>query len=165
MDKPKESKLIVRLNAETHEWFKVYAQRINMTMSALIKGHIESLRIEDSTEAVEPSSVKTKTKPTQAEIEIAHLKQLQQQLIEQRDDLRQQIALFDSQLARRDEQTESLTRSLDQSQQLLAISQKSIQQLTAQNHLLIADQKRPSWWQRVFARSAQSEGEVRGEVA
>jgi DNA repair exonuclease SbcCD ATPase subunit len=104
------------------------------------------------------------SKPTPAEIEIAHLKQLQQQLIEPRDDLRQQIALKDSQLARRDEQTESLTRSLDQSQQLLAISQKSIQQLTAQNHLLIADQKRPSWWQRVFARSAQSEGQVRSEV-
>lgn len=36
--------------------------------------------------------------------------------------------------------------------QLLAVSQKSIQQLAEQNQLLLADQRSRPWWKRIFSR-------------
>ena len=56
--------------------------------------------------------------------------------------LRGHLAEKDNQLTRRDEQ-------IDQLQQLLAISQKSIQQLTEQKLL---EDERGSWWKRLFGR-------------
>lgn len=67
----------------------------------------------------------------QLQSEIAHLREL--------------LSRQDEQLARRDEQT-------DHAQQLLALSQKSIQQLTEQNQLLLEDprHRKPSVWKRIF---------------
>jgi excisionase family DNA binding protein len=59
--------------------------------------------------------------------------------------LRDQLTEKDNQLIRRDEQTDHL-------QQLLAVSQKSIQQLAEQNHLLLEDTRRRTWWKRIFRR-------------
>lgn len=58
----------------------------------------------------------------------------------------------DKQLARRDDQMESLTDALNHAHQLVAISQKSIQQLTEQNQLLLEDQRHRKLpvWKRVF---------------
>ena len=58
--------------------------------------------------------------------------------------LRDQLTEKDNQLVRRDEQ-------IDHFQQLLAVSQKSIQQLTEQNQLLLEDKSHP-WWKRIFRR-------------
>ncbi len=59
--------------------------------------------------------------------------------------LRDQLTEKDNQLIRRDEQTDHL-------QQLLAVSQKSIGQLTEQNQLLLEDTRRRTWWKRIFRR-------------
>ena len=59
--------------------------------------------------------------------------------------LRDQLTEKDNQLIRRDEQTDHL-------QQLLAVSQKSIQQLTEQNQFLLEDTRRRTWWKRIFRR-------------
>lgn len=50
---------------------------------------------------------------------------------------------------------ESLTNALDHAQQLLALSQKSIQQLTEQNQLLLEDSRRrkASVWKRIFRQA------------
>ena len=47
-----------------------------------------------------------------------------------------------------------LTEQIDHLTQLLAVSQKSIQQLTEQNQFLLEDtrQQKSSWWKRVFTR-------------
>lgn len=47
------------------------------------------------------------------------------------------------------EQIESLSQQLDHVHQLLAVSQKSIQQLTEQNQLLLEHKRKP-FWQRLF---------------
>ncbi len=36
--------------------------------------------------------------------------------------------------------------------QLLAVAQKTIQQLTEQNHLLLEDQRQPPFWKRLLSR-------------
>ena len=50
------------------------------------------------------------------------------------------------------EQNESLIQQLGQAQQLLAVSQKSILQLSEQNQLLLEDTRRRTWWKRIFRR-------------
>ena len=59
--------------------------------------------------------------------------------------LRDQLTEKDNQLIRRDEQTDHL-------QQLLAVSQKSIGQLTEQNQFLLEDTRRRTWWKQIFRR-------------
>ena len=59
--------------------------------------------------------------------------------------LRDQLTEKDNQLIRRDEQTDHL-------QQLLAVSQKSIGQLTEQNQFLLEDPRRRTWWKQIFRR-------------
>ena len=56
-----------------------------------------------------------------------------------------EIQALRNQLSQCHEHIKSLTRSLDQSQQLLAVSQKSIQQLTQQNQFLLEDKTKPLW--------------------
>jgi len=53
------------------------------------------------------------------------------------------------QLARRDDQIESLTRALDQNQQLLAVQTKTSAQLSERLQLL-EDRRKQSWIKRVF---------------
>ena len=52
------------------------------------------------------------------------------------------------------EQVRDLQKSLDQSQQLLAMQQKTIDRLTEQNQLLLetTQQKKPSFWQRLIGQ-------------
>ncbi len=49
----------------------------------------------------------------------------------------------------RDQVTEK-DKQIDHLQQLLAVSQKSIQQLTEQNQLLLHDTRKRTWWKRIF---------------
>ena len=67
--------------------------------------------------------------------------------IEQRstDIEREAFRTLQTQLETKDEQ-------IDHLQQLLAVSQKSIQQLAEQNHLLLEDTRKRTWWKRIFRR-------------
>ena len=56
------------------------------------------------------------------------------------------FALATDQLKEKDQQISEL-------HQLLAVSQKSVQQLTEQNQLLLTDNRKPSWWTRLLARN------------
>ena len=47
-------------------------------------------------------------------------------------------------------ENEYLRTQLEHSQQLLAVSQKSIQQLTEQNQLLLEDQRHRPWFRRLL---------------
>ena len=55
-------------------------------------------------------------------------------------------------LANRDSQIESMTQHIERLSQLLAISHRSLQQITDQYHLLIEDNRKPSFWKRLFGR-------------
>ena len=55
-------------------------------------------------------------------------------------------------LANRDSQIESMTQHIERLSQLLAISHRSLQQVTEQVQLLIEDKRKPSFWKRLFGR-------------
>ena len=61
------------------------------------------------------------------------------------DQLRSEVERMAKLLERKDEQTDHL-------QQLLAVSQKSIGQLTEQNQFLLEDTRRRTWWKQIFRR-------------
>ena len=49
-------------------------------------------------------------------------------------------------------QLETKDEQIDHLQQLLAVSQKSIQQLAEQNQFLLEDTRRRTWWKQIFRR-------------
>ena len=53
-------------------------------------------------------------------------------------------------LDNRDNQIESMTQHIERLSQLLAVSHRSLQQITDQHHLLIEDNRKPSFWKRLF---------------
>ena len=53
-------------------------------------------------------------------------------------------------LANRDTQIESMNQQIERLSQLLAVSHRSLQQLTDQHHFLIEDNRKPSFWKRLF---------------
>ena len=55
-------------------------------------------------------------------------------------------------LANRDSQIESMNKQIERLSQLLAVSHRSLQQVTDQHHLLIEDKRKPSFWKRLFGR-------------
>ena len=55
-------------------------------------------------------------------------------------------------LTNRDSQIESMTQHIERLSQLLAVSHRSLQQVTDQVQLLIADNRKPSFWKRLFGR-------------
>jgi len=55
-------------------------------------------------------------------------------------------------IAQLQSENEYLKEQVSHLTQLLAVSQKSIQQLTEQNQLLLADQRSRPWWKRIFSR-------------
>lgn len=55
-------------------------------------------------------------------------------------------------LANRDSQIESINQHIERLSQLLAVSHKSLQQVTDQVQLLIEDNRKPSFWRRLFDR-------------
>ncbi len=62
------------------------------------------------------------------------------------DETRHLRALLDN----RDSQIESMNQHIERLSQLLAISHRSLQQITDQYHLLIEDNRKPSFWKRLF---------------
>ena len=55
-------------------------------------------------------------------------------------------------LDNRDSQIESMTQHIERLAQLLAVSHRSLQQITDQYHLLIEDDRKLSFWKRLFGR-------------
>ena len=55
-------------------------------------------------------------------------------------------------LDNRDNQIESMTQHIERLSQLLAVSHRSLQQVTDQHHPLIEDNRKPSFWRRLFGR-------------
>ena len=55
-------------------------------------------------------------------------------------------------LDNRDNQIESMTEHIERLSQLMAVSHRSLQQITDQYHLLIEDNRKPSFWKRLFSR-------------
>ena len=53
-------------------------------------------------------------------------------------------------LDNRDTQIESMNQHIERLSQLLAVSHRSLQQVTDQSQLLIADNRKPSFWKRLF---------------
>ena len=53
-------------------------------------------------------------------------------------------------LDNRDNQIESMNQHIERLSQLLAVSHRSLQQITNQYHLLIEDNRKPSFWKRLF---------------
>ena len=53
-------------------------------------------------------------------------------------------------LANRDSQIESMNQQIERLTQLLAVSHRSLQQVTDQSQLLIEDNRKPSFWKRLF---------------
>lgn len=53
-------------------------------------------------------------------------------------------------LDNRDSQIESMNQHIERLSQLLAVSHRSLQQITDQYHLLIEDNRKPSFWKRLF---------------
>jgi septal ring factor EnvC (AmiA/AmiB activator) len=128
MNHSKEARLTVRVNDELHHWVKLFAQRVNKSMSVLVIDHLESLRQGNApeTDAVESESNLT-AQLERADSEIQHLRE---------------------QLTRRDEQIDHLT-------QLLAMQTKTTAALTEQldaERQMIEDLRHRSWWKRAFKR-------------
>ena len=73
------------------------------------------------------------------------------QIIEEKDT---RISDLKEQILEKDTQMKSLLQQQDQSQQLLAMQQSSLNTLTEQNQLLIesSQQKKPSLWQRLIGQ-------------
>ena len=55
-------------------------------------------------------------------------------------------------LDNRDSQIESMNQHIERLSQLLAVSHRSLQQVTDQVQLLIEDNQKPSFWKRLFGR-------------
>jgi len=53
-------------------------------------------------------------------------------------------------LDNRDSQIESMTQHIEHLSQLLAVAHRSLQQVTDQHNLLIEDNRKPSFWKRLF---------------
>ncbi len=53
-------------------------------------------------------------------------------------------------LDNRDSQIESMTQHIEHLSQLLAVAHRSLQQITDQHNLLIEDNRKPSFWKRLF---------------
>ena len=62
------------------------------------------------------------------------------------DETRHLRALLDN----RDNQIESMNQHVERLSQLLAVSHKSLQQVTDQVQLLVEDNRKPSFWKRLF---------------
>ena len=133
MDISKDTRLIIRINSQLHQWFKAYAQRTHTTMSTLVIESIENLR--GSPESPAASDKQGSAQQLErADSEIQHLRE---------------------QLTRRDGHIESLTQEIDRLTQVVAMSQKNIGALTEQlddSRQMIEDMRSRSWWKRLLRR-------------
>lgn len=53
-------------------------------------------------------------------------------------------------LANRDNQIESMNQNIERLSQLLAVSHRSLQQVTDRSQLLVEDNRKPSFWKRLL---------------
>ena len=68
------------------------------------------------------------------------------------DQLRDETRHLRESLANRDEQIEAMNQQIERLSQLLAVAHRSLQQVTDQHHLLIEDNRKSSFWKRLFGR-------------
>ena len=66
------------------------------------------------------------------------------------DQLKDEMKQLQELLVNRDEQIESMNQQIERLSQLLAVSHRSLQQVTDQSQLLIADNRKSSFWKRLF---------------
>ena len=66
------------------------------------------------------------------------------------DQLKAETGHLRESLANRDEQIEAMNQQIERLSQLLAVAHRSLQQVTDQHHLLIEDNRKPSFWKRLF---------------
>ena len=66
------------------------------------------------------------------------------------DQLKDETRHLRESLANRDEQIEAMNQQIERLSQLLAVAHRSLQQVTDQHHLLIEDNRKPSFWKRLF---------------
>ena len=66
------------------------------------------------------------------------------------EQLQDEARLLRELLANRDSQIESMNQHIERLSQLLAVSHRSLQQVTDQHQPLIEDNRKPSFWKRLF---------------
>ena len=143
MDKSKDVRFTIRMDAELHQWLKQFALGTNRNMSELVIEYVENLRNPAPIEDAELS-----------EQECEHTDTEFQMLIDRLQSNADEINRLYEQLTHKDEQLDSALQSIDQSQQLLAVQTKISDTLTDQlgtSQLMLEDmRKRPSRLKRVF---------------
>ena len=123
----------IRIREDLHEWFKVYAQKLNTSMSTLMTQYLESLR--DGNSSVQQGAEQTDEQIKRVGFEIAHLNELLEEKTDQAQYLREQLG--------------RTHQSLDQAQQLLAVQTKTNASLTDRLQA-IEDMRHRPWWLRLF---------------
>ena len=68
------------------------------------------------------------------------------------DQLKDETRHLRESLANRDKQIEAMKQQIERLSQLLAVAHRSLQQVTDQHNLLIEDNRKPSFWKRLFGR-------------
>ena len=68
------------------------------------------------------------------------------------DQLQDEARHLQELLDNRDTQIESMNQQIERLSQLLAVAHRSLQQVTDQYHFLIEDNRKPSFWKRLFGR-------------
>jgi len=137
----KNTRFSIRISTDLYEWVKGYAQRMNTSVSALVKEYLESLRTTQESPPDMPVDAQTDVPLERADFERQHL-------TERVEEKTNQILYLRDLISEKDEQ-------IDRFQQLLAMQSKNTAALTEQletGRRMIEDQRRrkPSVWKRVF---------------
>jgi len=101
--------------------------------------------------SVLPSESTTENASEESQTVTEALQKLQQEKEARISDLQSQVNQQFQHMNHQSEQIHQLTQQLDHMAQLVALAQKSIQQLTEQNQFLLSDQRQPkrSFWKRL----------------
>ena len=134
----KNSRIGIKVTEEYRTIIERNASKVGLTISEYIRQCI------DQCLNVEPGSEQSSTNTNGSSKGF-------DKIIEEKDT---RISDLKDQLLEKDTQIKSLLKQQDQSQQLLAMQQNSLNTLTAQNQLLIesSQQKKPSFWQRLIGQ-------------
>jgi len=134
----KNSRIGIKVTEEYRTIIERNASKVGLTISEYIRQCI------DQCLNVEPESEQSATNTNGSSKGF-------DKIIEEKDT---RISDLKDQLLEKDTQIKSLLKQQDQSQQLLAMQQNSLNTLTAQNQLLIesSQQKKPSFWQRLIGQ-------------
>ncbi|MFP6724045.1 MAG: hypothetical protein VCF25_27830 [Candidatus Poribacteria bacterium] len=134
----KNSRIGIKVTEEYRTIIERNASEVGLTISEYIRQCI------DQCLNVEPESEQSATNTNGSSKGF-------DKIIEEKDT---RISDLKDQLLEKDTQIKSLLKQQDQSQQLLAMQQNSLNTLTAQNQLLIesSQPKKPSFWQRLIGQ-------------